>query len=118
MWCACNCGEHVRPSDFHVKDETTGTNVYYVDRGHYLSTDPWGFQRYSQGSLDNLYDREMALPDDEHYMSGWFAREHGRAWGDERTSTPKIKRALRATLKAWNEWRKAHGLEPENHLPV
>lgn len=115
MRCACGCNEPVWPENFSVPVGANGTAVYYVDAQH-----RWrhGMLLYSKGSIDNLEGRDQAHPDDEAYMSGWFAREHSRAWGDVKTLSPTVRRKLRAALKRWNEWRAEHGFEAEDHLPI
>ena len=80
--------------------------------------DPDGFQRYARGSTDNMNGLTPAAPDDEHYMRGWFAREHGKAWGDARHLTPAVERAVAKALKRWNDWRREHGLPAETRLPL
>jgi hypothetical protein len=75
-------------------------------------------RRYSHGSIDNLEGREPVLPDDEPYMSGWFAREHSKAWGDHKTMTPGVRHRITLALKAWNEWRVAHGFDTVENLPL
>lgn len=80
----------------------------------------YGYQDYFGFGKVNV--DEPRLPDDEGYMSGWFAARIYEA--EEKNSKSRLSllatkpRMYHALLNEWNEWRVAHDLPEASSLPI